>query len=389
MWGPTFNRDGTSVAAAWATEGSVRVLDLSTGSIETIRGVRRANGAALSPDGRRIAVSSGEDPVVIVFDVDSGEEILRLRSGQTGIPSNVSWSPDSRYITGGFVPHVWDASTGTLRSLLFGHTDELMDVDWSRDASRLVTGAFDGTAKVWEFAEEGVAREIMTLSAHDMTVVSGVAFSPDGERVMAGDESLNAVAIWDVGPGGDAEWANLASTPWGDVSFTPDGDHVLASGANNSVNLWEPTATLDGRLIRSFKGSGSEPACCAMQIEMSSDGATIAIGYWRGLVSVRDAVSGDELFVTRSAALLPEFDLSPTGDYVAIEKEDGSVEILDRSGGVVSSLRQGGSPLGTPVQPRWPIDRYGDVVPGRSPRESSEGLGLEATAGRDHDPNRD
>ena len=48
--------------------------------------------------------------------------------------------------------------TGTLRSILFGHTDEVWDVDWSRDASRFVTGAFDGTTKVWEFAEEGWPR---------------------------------------------------------------------------------------------------------------------------------------------------------------------------------------------------------------------------------------
>ena len=76
-----------------------------------------------------------------------------------------------------------------------------------------MTGSFDGTTKVWDFAEEDVPQELMTLSARDMRVVAGVAFSPDGMRVMAGDDSRGAVTIWDVGPNGDAEWANLRPRP--------------------------------------------------------------------------------------------------------------------------------------------------------------------------------
>ena len=52
----------------------------------------------------------------------------------------------------------------------------------------------------------------MNLTAQDMRKgITGVAFSPDGTRVMAGDLAGTATAIWDVSPAGDAEIANLPS----------------------------------------------------------------------------------------------------------------------------------------------------------------------------------
>ena len=95
---------------------------------------------------------------------------------------------------------------------------------------------------------------------------------------MAGDDSLSAVAIWDVGPNGDAEWANLPSAPPGDGrSHRPA---ITCRDRGQGLGQFgEPAATLDGRLVGPSRGPSG---CCAMNIEMSSDGATIAIGYWKG-----------------------------------------------------------------------------------------------------------
>ena len=76
------------------------------------------------------------------------------------------------------------------------------------------TGSDDGTAKVWGFTDQG-ASEPMTLAAEE-GVISGVAFSGDGTQVMTGSQT-SAVKIWDVGPSGDAEWANVDNH--GDVMF--------------------------------------------------------------------------------------------------------------------------------------------------------------------------
>jgi WD40 repeat protein/DNA-binding SARP family transcriptional activator len=337
VWGPSFSSDGSAVAAAWLLEGSVRVLNPATAEVDRTISVAGANGTALSPDGRRVAVLSGADGYIHQFEVASGEEVLRLYSDQFGEPSNVSWSPDGRYVAGGALPRVWDATTGKLRFSMFGHTDVLFDVDWSRDSSRLVTGAYDGTAKVWAL-EEGGARELMSLSAQPSRVITGVAFSPDGTRVMTGNGDVSAAKIWDVSPNGDAEWANLPSSPWGDVVFMPVGHRVLASGPTDSVNLWDPEAPGGGRLIGSFGRR-----CCAIRIDVSSDGATIAMGYVDGRLSLRDAATGDELVAARADPEFPNFDLSPNGEFLAIALSgSNTVRILDRSGRVVRYLLEEG-----------------------------------------------
>ena len=60
---------------------------------------------------------------------------------------------------------------------------------------------------MWEIGSEGV-RERWALSAQETkSGIVGVAFS-NGTRVMAGDAGISAVQVWDLGPTGDAEWAN-------------------------------------------------------------------------------------------------------------------------------------------------------------------------------------
>ena len=65
----------------------------------------------------------------------------------------MSFSPDgTRIVTGSFdqTAKVWDARTGTLLLDLKGHTDQVTSVRFSPDGTRIVTGSDDKTAKVWD-----------------------------------------------------------------------------------------------------------------------------------------------------------------------------------------------------------------------------------------------
>ena len=169
-----------------------------------------------------------------MFDVKTGEEAFRLSGAQLlqRLPSRgVSWSPDGRYIAASSegTARVWDAETGTAplhaaRSQRIRPRRRLepgFALAWS-------PGGSDGTAKVWEIGDGGV-QELWSLSAQETkSGIVGVAFSPDGTRVMAGDAGISAVKIWDLGPTGDAEWANLPAPGVSRVEFMPDGRRVVA-----------------------------------------------------------------------------------------------------------------------------------------------------------------
>ena len=105
-----------------------------------------------------------------------------------------------------------------------------------------------------------------------------------------------------------------------------------------------------------------------MNIDVSSDGATIEIGYWNGTLAVRNVATAEELFTLDRGYVWTssEFDLHPSGELLAVANRDGSVKILDFTGRTVRVLRQGWKrPRTTDLQPRWsPIatapDPWGD-----------------------------
>ena len=96
--------------------------------------------------------------------------------------SSVAFSPDGTRIassSGDKTIKVWDAASGQELTTLSGHTRRVQSVAFSPDGTRIVSGSIDKTIKVWDAAS---GQELTTLSGHTKTVQS-VAFSPDGTRI--------------------------------------------------------------------------------------------------------------------------------------------------------------------------------------------------------------
>jgi WD40 repeat protein/DNA-binding SARP family transcriptional activator len=352
--GPSFSADGSLVAAAWGEPADqARVLDLSTDRVVSTVRVPQAIDTALSPDGKRVAVARWglEGEVGAVFDVRTGEENFALAGPNccASPPSRgVSWSPDGRLVAASSegTARVWNAETGTLRYTLLGHTGSVFGVAWSPDSSRLVTGSSDGTAKVWELGSEGF-RERWSLSAQETkSGVVGVAFSPDGTRVMAGDAGISAVQVWDLGPTGDAEWANLPAPGYPAAEFMPDGRRLVTSSpkgrADRAVAIWELQTGWELRTI------GPPTDYFRFQsFDVSPDGSSIALGGGSrpcppcgGAAAVRawDTSTGEELWRIGHDRDVNEVAFSPDGEHLATADWEGTAKIVDRSGRVIRVL---------------------------------------------------
>jgi WD40 repeat protein/DNA-binding SARP family transcriptional activator len=339
--GPSFSADGSILAAAW--DGTIRVTDLLTGRVIWTHAVSNAVGTALSPDGKYVAVTTLFREGT-VFDVTTGERAFKLSgSGLFSQPVDrgVAWSPDDRYIattgTDG-TPRVWDARTGKLRFPLLGHTGFAVSLAWAPDSSRLVTGGTEGTAKVWKISNDS-PEEVQTLTATEMrSGIWGVAFSPDGTRVMAGG---TAVKVWDLSPDGAAEWRSL---PWSEpsfplVDFMPDGRHVVATNGSG-ITVWDVQTGWEIRTMTSeTKGVNA--------LDVRSDGRAVAAGgtnldpdsYGGEVVHVWDPVNGEELFGVRHRLDVTDVSFSMDGAHLVTASFDGFARILDRQGRVVRVLR--------------------------------------------------
>ena len=86
---------------------------------------------------------------------------------------------------------MWEVTSGK-EVLTLSHNGMVTAVAFSPDGQRIVTGGDDGT-KVWEILS---GNEVLTLR-RQKGGVQAVAFSPDGQRIVTGgDDSI--VKVWEV-----------------------------------------------------------------------------------------------------------------------------------------------------------------------------------------------
>ncbi len=79
---------------------------------------------------------------------------------------------------------------------LKGHTGSVWSVAFSPDGTRILTGSWDKTAKVWDARTGTLLLELKGTQAGAYSV----SFSPDGTRIVTGSEDQTA-KVWDAQTG--------------------------------------------------------------------------------------------------------------------------------------------------------------------------------------------
>jgi WD40 repeat protein/transcriptional regulator with XRE-family HTH domain len=334
--------------------------------------------AAFSPDGKVLA-AAGVGGVIRLWTV-SGSKLTaagRLPDGVGGTVFSLAFSPDSGTLAAG-------SSNGTVR--LWRVTDPVRpatdgaplavagtypnSVAFSPDGRTLAAGTEAGTVLLWRvpaaarLAAGSAPAPLAGTPLHgpEDNVVTGVAFSPDGQELAAASKDGN-VYLWRL-PGGRAvaDGKLTGATNWvNTVAFSPDGRSVAAGTSDASVLVWDlATKTLSATMAHpqpvtgvTWDGSGRVVAAGAdgtvslwslpgdvidtgykpTELAYSQDGATLAVA-GNGSVQLWDA---------RSHALLASRAL-PAGAFanaiafrpakagaalVAVAVSDGTVELLD------------------------------------------------------------
>jgi WD40 repeat protein/DNA-binding SARP family transcriptional activator/tRNA A-37 threonylcarbamoyl transferase component Bud32 len=334
VWGAAFSPDGSRVAAIWWSDQAVRVFDLRSGRrVAQIRAPAPGFTTSFSPDGRRLAVSA-LDGGGFVADARSGRRLFALDG--SGGANDVDWSPNGKWIATASPDsrvRILDARTGKARFTLSGHKSSVVAADWSADSSRLATGSSDGTAKVW-VVDSQEAREQLSISAQERGGGVWVAFSPDGRRLMTGDQGITVVKEWDVSASGGAEWATFPAerrAPGG-VTFTADGNDVASGNADGSVTVHDIRRPAESfKLPAARDGQGPGYALDAGRRGMLAVTAGQTARVW-------DLASRKLPFTVGVPGGPADVAVSADGSFVAVGGFDGGVTIADRTGKQRASL---------------------------------------------------
>lgn len=158
-----YSPDGRLIAAA-GRNGVVRLWDLvaSGGPRDLPSDGRRVRALTFSPDGRALA-AGGDGPAVRIWRLSSGplgvtlgeapDELL-VRPGKV---HSLAFVNERLLAVGGTrdTIRLWDTESAAPTTELPGHTGTVAALAVSADGSRLVSGSFDTTVRVWEIEPNG------------------------------------------------------------------------------------------------------------------------------------------------------------------------------------------------------------------------------------------
>jgi WD40 repeat protein/class 3 adenylate cyclase/energy-coupling factor transporter ATP-binding protein EcfA2 len=150
-----FSPDGALFATAGRgrspTESNLTIWDAETGrAVRKIPTDTQHFALAFDPSGASLAAARG-DGFVNVYDVDSGERVLRFPASEGPVDA-VAYSPDGQTIaTAGDdgTARLFDVHDGKQLLVLRGHRYLVSGIAFSPDGSRLVSASPDGVVRVW------------------------------------------------------------------------------------------------------------------------------------------------------------------------------------------------------------------------------------------------
>jgi len=290
------------------------------------------------PEGDRIIATGTATSAIAVFDLTSADLTIQGPSGVAG----ANWSPDGSQISRSYADGtvvIYDADTGGEIMSLDSGTGWVFWSTWSSNGDRILTPNDDNQVKIWD-AQTGELK--LALAEHSYGWLFSADWSPDGEKIATGDW-LNAPMIWDANTGEQILTFDELSEGGGYVAWSPDGTRIVSTSANIGKAMVLDVETGEV-LLDLFPDRAVSWVAGA---EWSHDGSMIAVFDGNEFGHIFDAQTGKELVQMCCQDSAWQITWSPTDERILSMGADGAGRVWDVETGVELIIYEvGGFPSG-------------------------------------------
>lgn len=254
-----FSPDGRQLIAA-SNDGALTVWDVQTwAKTLTLDAKRTVNGVEFSPSlvwpQKQWFAYVGTDQTVRLYDLNGRRE-LAVGSGHRDSVASVAFFPDAGHLVSASddgTARLWDLThieqeAGKLRSIeLSGHRGAVSVAAVAPNGQLMATTGYHDS-RVWLWRQTEPSHPILS-GVHELGLLE-VAFSPDGNRVLTGGKDQLAV-MWEALDGTPQRHILMKHEDWVNrVAFSPDKVHALTASLDGTVQLWEVATHRQKKTLR-------------------------------------------------------------------------------------------------------------------------------------------
>lgn len=296
----------------------IEAVDLSAHGTILVTGGKKNYSSSIA----RVRDRSPNFQQIRVWNLENGEKYDL--NGHKAAISSLALSPDARLLLSGSVDEslrLWTLPTADnpkVESKIIGtHKNECSMVIWAEDASFFISTGMDGLINIWHPNGE----LIQSLKAEDL--IRSAAIFPDGKTIITGatDGSLK---LWEVG-GSEvpiAVWEEH-QTAVRTISFSPDGKYIASADLSNTLILWDEKGELKWK--KDLAGTSVSGGGDIKDIDFSLNSRKIIYARADGGANVLD-LSGNLLqSMQEKSVKFTAVGFAPDGNTVYCAGDDGIV----------------------------------------------------------------